>query len=93
MSISIRIPTPLRPYTDGQSVVDVAGETVGSALSALTTAHPQLAKHLRDDGGKLRSFVNVYLGEEDIRFLDGETTALSAGAEITIVPSIAGGIR
>jgi molybdopterin converting factor small subunit len=93
MSVSIRIPTPLRPYTDGKSVVDVAGNTVGGALLALITAHPNLAPHLRDDGGKLRSFVNVYLGEEDIRFLDGETTALPADAELTIVPSIAGGAR
>ena len=89
---TIHIPTPLRPYTGGQASVDVAGTTVAEALNALTTAHAGLAKHLRDDAGKLRSFVNVYLGDEDIRFLDGEATALDDGAELTIVPSIAGGL-
>ena len=93
MSISIHIPTPLRPYTSGLSTVEVSGETVGGALQALTTTHPDLARHLRDDQGRLRSFVNVYLGDEDIRFQDGEDTAVSAGAELTIVPSIAGGLR
>lgn len=88
---TVHIPTPLRPYTDNQPAVQVGGATVGEALAALTTAHPGLARHLRDESGKLRSFVNVYLGDEDIRFLDKEATALAAGAEITIVPSIAGG--
>lgn len=87
----IRIPTPLRPYTDGRSSVEVPGATVGEALDALTTTHSGLARHLRDDSGKLRSFVNVYLGHEDIRFLDGPATVLPEGAELTIVPSIAGG--
>lgn len=88
---TIHIPTPLRPYTDGAASVDVEGDTVAAALSNLTTVHAGLARHLRDDAGKLRSFVNVYLGEDDIRFLDGEDTALDAAAELTIVPSIAGG--
>ncbi len=87
----IHIPTPLRPYTDGLATVEASGDTVGDALNALTTAHGGLAKHLRDDAGKLRSFVNVYLGDEDIRFLDGEETSLPADSELTIVPSIAGG--
>lgn len=91
MSVTIHIPTPLRSYTDGKAAVDVSGETVGQALGALTTAHPKLTKHLRNDNGSLRSFVNVYLGDEDIRFLNKEDTALSEGAELTIVPSIAGG--
>lgn len=90
---TIHIPTPLRPYTDRQPSVSVAGETVGEALASLLTTHPGLAKHLRDDAGKLRSFVNIYLGDEDIRFLSGEATALVADAELTIVPSIAGGAR
>jgi molybdopterin synthase sulfur carrier subunit len=90
---TIHIPTPLRAYTDGLAVVTVEGATVGDALGALTAAHGGLAKHLRDGEGKLRSFVNVYVGDEDIRYLDGEATALSDGAEITIVPSIAGGAR
>ena len=93
MSISIHIPTPLRPYTQGLSTVEVVGQTVGGALQALTTSFPDLAKHLRDDQGRLRSFVNVYLGEEDIRFQQGEDTPIDSGAELTIVPSIAGGVR
>lgn len=91
MNVSIRIPTPLRPYTDGESAVTVEGCTVGDALASLTTVHTGLTKHLRNDQGELRSFVNVYLSGEDIRFLDGETTPLTEGAVLTIVPSIAGG--
>lgn len=90
---TIHIPTPLRAFTGGQAAVSVEGGTVAEALGALTTAHPQLAKHLRDKDGKLRSFVNVYVGDEDIRFLDKEATVVGASTEITIVPSIAGGAR
>lgn len=92
MSVTIHIPTPLRSYTDGQASVQVSGATVGEALAALTEAHPKLTKHLRSDSGALRSFVNVYLGDEDIRFLNKEDTPVTEGAELTIVPSIAGGI-
>jgi len=92
MTVSIRIPTPLRPYTDGEPSVAVEATTVGGALNFLTTAHPDLSKHLRNEHGKLRSFVNVYLGDEDIRFLNAEDTPLTDGAELTIVPSIAGGV-
>ena len=88
---TIFIPTPLRPYADGAASVEVAGDTVGAVLDALTTTHSGLARHLRDESGKLRSFVNVYLGDEDIRFLDGDATAVSDSDELTIVPSIAGG--
>ena len=91
MPVTIHIPTPLRPYTGGAASVDVAGATIGEALAALTGANADLTRHLRDDEGKLRSFVNVYLGDEDIRYLDGEDTAVADGAEILIVPSIAGG--
>ena len=91
MAVTVHIPTPLRPYTGGAASVDVEGATVGDALAALTSAHPDLTKHLRDSKGRLRSFVNVYLGDEDIRFLEKEATAVAAGAELTIVPSIAGG--
>lgn len=92
MSISIHIPTPLRPYTGGLSTVQVAAATVGDALASLTTEHPDLARHLRDDQGRIRSFVNIYLGDEDIRFQQGEDTPVTSGAELTIVPSIAGGV-
>jgi molybdopterin converting factor small subunit len=91
MAVTIRIPTPLRAYTDRQAAVSVAGATVADALAELTTRYPDLAQHLRGPGGKLRSFVNVYLGDEDIRFLEGEATPVADGAELTIVPSIAGG--
>jgi molybdopterin converting factor small subunit len=87
----IHIPTPLRPYADNQASVTVGGATVGEALASLTTTYTGLAKHLRDDSGKLRSFVNVYLGDEDIRFLEAEATAVADTDELTIVPSIAGG--
>ena len=90
---TIHIPTPLRAYTDQQAAVSVAGATVGEALVALVTKHGALAKHLRDKSGKLRSFVNVYVGDEDIRFLEKEATPIAEDAEITIVPSIAGGAR
>ncbi|HSH02262.1 MAG TPA: molybdopterin-synthase adenylyltransferase MoeB [Anaerolineae bacterium] len=86
----IRIPTPLRSYVDGESVVKISGETVGAALVDLTTQYPNLKQHLYD-GDKLRSFVNIYLNQEDIRYLDNEETAVSEGDTLIIVPSIAGG--
>lgn len=89
--VTIHIPTPLRAYTDKQPSVEVVATTVGEALNALTTRYAPLAKHLRDGEGRLRSFVNVYLGDEDIRFLEAEATAVADGQELTIVPSIAGG--
>lgn len=87
----IHIPTALRSYSDNNATVTVSGTTVGTALDALTARFPGLAKHLRDDSGKLRSFVNVYLGDEDVRFLNKDDTAVSEADELTIVPSIAGG--
>ncbi len=93
MSITIHIPTPLRSYTDSQATVEVEGGSVAEALTALTTRYTELTKHLRDDQGRLRSFVNVYLGDEDIRYLEGESTTVSDGSELIIVPSIAGGTR
>lgn len=91
MAVTLHIPTPLRAYTDRQAAVTVDATTVGEALEQLTTRHPGLAKHLRGPDGRIRSFVNVYLGEEDIRFLQAEATPVADGADITIVPSIAGG--
>ena len=92
MSVSVMIPTALRSYADGQASISCDGATVAEALASLTEQHPALSKHLRTAEGKLRSFVNVYLGEEDIRYLDGEATAVDEGATLTIVPSIAGGV-
>ena len=87
---TIRIPAPLRPYTAGSGSVSVAGETVGAALADLTRQHPNLRQHLYEDD-KLRSFVTVFLNQEDIRRLDGEETKLAGGDTLLIVPSIAGG--
>lgn len=87
----ILIPTPLRQYAGGNDTVEVSGATVGEALQSLVTLHPDLRKNLYNDEGKLRSFVNIYLNDEDIRYLSKEATPLSATDSISIVPSIAGG--
>ncbi len=87
---NIKIPTPLRPYTANQAQVSVTGETVGAALNDLTNQYPELRQHLFNNG-ELRNFVNVYLGEEDVRFLGGLETELSTADSLRIIPSIAGG--
>jgi sulfur-carrier protein len=87
----IHIPTPLRQYVGKQASVEVAGSTVGEAMNALVSQHPELRRHLYTDDGKLRAFVNLYLNDEDIRYLQKEATALKDGDNISIVPSIAGG--
>jgi molybdopterin/thiamine biosynthesis adenylyltransferase/rhodanese-related sulfurtransferase/molybdopterin converting factor small subunit len=88
----INIPTPLRPFTAKQDVVEVDGTTVGELLSALTSRHEGLKKHLYNDEGKLRSFVNIYLNDEDIRYLEKERTPVKAGDTVSIIPSVAGGV-
>lgn len=87
----IHIPTPLRQYAGKQPTVEVNGATVAEAMKALTTQHPELRRHLYTDEGKLRAFVNLYLNDEDIRYLQKEETAVKEGDNISIVPSIAGG--
>src|SRR5207237_8673274 len=87
----ILIPTPLRPYTDKQDAVDVAGATVGELLADLTRKHSGLKTHLYNDEGRLRSFVNVYVNDEDIRYLNKDATPLKDVDTVSIVPSIAGG--
>jgi molybdopterin converting factor small subunit len=87
----IQIPSPLRQYTGKQASVDVPGNTVGEALAGLVALHPELKKHLYNDDGKLRAFVNVYVNDEDMRYLQKEATALKDGDTLSIVPSIAGG--
>lgn len=87
---SIKIPTPLRPYTGGEAQVAVSGSTVGEALNDLTDHYPDLRVHLFN-GGELRNFVNVFLGDEDIRFLDGLSTEVDEADSLRIIPSIAGG--
>lgn len=87
------IPTPLRAYTGGRDAVTCSGTTVGELLADLTAQHAGLTKHLFDDKGQLRSFVNVYKNDEDVRYLDKEKTAVAEGDTLSIVPSIAGGSR
>jgi molybdopterin converting factor small subunit len=90
--MTIFLPTPLRPFAAGQSSVAVDAPTVAAALGALTHAHPDLRNHLFNAEGKLRSFVNVYLNDEDVRYLPaGDATAVNAADTLTIIPSIAGG--
>jgi adenylyltransferase/sulfurtransferase len=91
MAVTIVIPTPLRQFAGGKSEIEVEAATAGEALEKLTTEHAELRKHLYNDGGNLRNFVNVYVGDEDIRDLEGLETELKSGAEVLIVPSIAGG--
>jgi adenylyltransferase/sulfurtransferase len=87
----IFIPTPLRQYVGKQASVDVPGTTVGEAMNALVAQHPDLRKHLYTEEGKLRAFVNVYVNDEDIRYLQKDATTVNDGDSISIVPSIAGG--
>lgn len=88
---TIRIPTPLRPYTNGQAEVPVNGKNVGAVLGDLTTRHPNLKQHLYNEAGELRAFVNIFLNDEDIRYGQGAATPVKDGDRLMIVPSIAGG--
>jgi sulfur-carrier protein len=90
MAITVRIPTPLRSLTAGEEEVSAEGATVRAVIDNLESAHPGLRDRLLDDKG-IRRFVNVYLGDEDVRFLDGLDTRLKAGDELSIIPAIAGG--
>src|SRR5262245_54702965 len=87
----ILIPTPLRPYTDKRDSVDAAGATVGELLADLTRKHTGLKAHLYNEQGKLRSFVNVYVNDEDIRYLQKEQTPVNGDDTVSIIPSVAGG--
>ncbi len=90
--MEIHIPTPLRAYTDKQETVSVPASTVAEGLAALIAAHPDLQQHLYSPDGKLRSFVNLYLNDDDVRYLPAkEATAVAPTDELTIIPSIAGG--
>lgn len=89
--MKILIPTPLRQYADKRDTIEVQAGSVGEALSALTTQHPDLRRHLYTDDGRLRAFVNVYLNDEDIRYLQKEQTAVRESDTLSIIPSIAGG--
>jgi molybdopterin converting factor small subunit len=88
--VTVRIPTPLRTLTGGEDQVQVPGATLREVIETLEKKHPGIRDRLLDDKG-VRRFVNIYVGDEDVRFLDGLETKLSSGAEVSIVPAIAGG--
>ena len=91
MSITIQVPTPLRTYVGGQAEVAVTGGTVGEAMQSLVAAHPALARHLYDAQGALRTFVNIFINDKNMRELEGEKTSVAAGDTLLIIPAIAGG--
>ncbi len=90
MPVTVKIPTQLRAATDGEATAEVEGATVGEVLDALYERYEELHSRIAEDGG-LRRFVNVYVGSEDIRVLDGLDTSVSDGDEVTILPAVAGG--
>ena len=91
MSVTVRIPGPLRKITNGVDKVEAEGSDLGSLIVALEDEYPGMKERLLDDNGELRYFVNLYLNNEDVRFLAGLQTALNAGDEVSIVPAVAGG--
>src|SRR5690348_17761083 len=91
MPVTIEIPTAFRRFTDGAPKVDCSAATIADALNELTSRFPDLSRHVRDDQGQIRQFLNIYLNEEDIRFLGGEACSLREGDRVLLVPSIAGG--
>jgi|TARA_B100000959_G_scaffold245123_1_gene269515 molybdopterin synthase sulfur carrier subunit len=91
MPVQIRIPTPLRKLTHDEEVVETSAETIGDAITDLESRYPGLQERLLDDEGQVRRFVNVYVNEEDIRFLQEKETLLKDGDEVSIIPAIAGG--
>lgn len=91
MSATVRIPTPLRQATAGQSTVDVDGDTVGEVLSALDKAYPGVGERLLDEQGEIRRFVNIFVDDEDVRFQSGLGTPVPDGATVSIIPAVAGG--
>ena len=91
MTVTVRIPTALRAYANQEARTQLPAKTVGDALQALVARHPALRTHLYESDGRLRGFVNVYLGERDVRELQGQETPVSEGDTLLIVPSVAGG--
>lgn len=92
MSITVRIPTPLRKLTDGADEVSVEAGSVSEMIDNLESAHAGLKERLCDEAGEIRRFVNIYVNDEDVRFLQGKNTPLSDSDQVSIVPAIAGGI-
>ena len=91
MSVTVRIPTTMRPISGGSSTVSVEGATLGEVLAALETAHPGFNERLFDDTGAIRKFVNVFVADDDVRYLDGLATKVPAGETVSIIPAVAGG--
>ena len=91
MSVSVRIPTILRTYTGGESEVSADGVTLAEVLDDLETNYPGVKARVLDDNGALRRFINVYVGNEDVRFLDNLDTATAEGVQVSIIPAVAGG--
>ena len=91
MSVSVRIPTILRTYTGGESQVSAAGTTLAAVLDHLDTTYPGIKGRILDDAGEVRRFVNVYVGNDDVRFLDDLATATPDGTQISVIPAVAGG--
>lgn len=91
MAVLVRIPTPLQKFTKNQSEVQVEGETVTEVIDHLEASFPGVRERLCDDRGSIRRFINFYLNDEDIRFMDGENTGVKDGDELAIIPAIAGG--
>jgi molybdopterin synthase sulfur carrier subunit len=91
MAVAVRVPTQLRSLTDGASEVKVEGDTVGEVLAALDRAHPGFKDRLFDEAGQLRRFVNVFVADEDVRFLKGLDTRVEPGTTVSIIPAVAGG--
>jgi len=91
MSVSVRIPTILRTYTGGESEVPASGATLGEVLDDLESRHPGIRARILDDNGALRRFVNVYVGNDDVRFLDDLATPTPDGVQVSVIPAVAGG--
>lgn len=91
MSVKVLIPTPLQKFTRDQALIECEGSTISELLDTLEQSFPGIKARLCDDQGNLRRFINFYVNSEDIRFLDGQNTTLSAGDEVSIVPAVAGG--
>ncbi len=91
MSVTVRIPTPIRRVTNGEDKVTVSGETLRHTIEAMEEQYPGIKARLCDDKGDLRSFVNIYINGEDVRFLSGIDSPLNAGDEVSIIPAVAGG--
>lgn len=93
MAVTVKIPTPLRKLTNGETSVDADGGTISAIVDALEAAYPGMRERLIDDSGDLRHFVNIYLNGEDVRYLDGLNSAVGDRDELSIVPAVAGGLH